>query len=162
MLASPSPRIAVCVAGQLRSAACVAADSGKHGTLTPVGSIRSRLLEPLREHASVDVFTAFDTPPRGAEQRLPGALVSTLQQVLSVLQPVQGALIDAADDESAYEQAQRAIDKYQLKSIPNATACAALAIKISTLYTAVRVLAAPASARDARTRRVVAWCAAPA
>ena len=88
------PRIAICVAGQIRSAACRFEDTSKHPRATAVDSLREMLLVPLNATAGVDVFASLGTPPRGKEQRLPGALVSTLQRVLHVLQPVQAALID--------------------------------------------------------------------
>ena len=68
-----SARIAVCYAGQLRSATCRFAISSRSPstTLGALDSIQRHVIEPLRRHAdAVDVFTALDAPPRNKLQGL--------------------------------------------------------------------------------------------
>ena len=96
------PRIAVCYAGQLRSATCRFAARGStdssrspSGTaaLSALDSIQRYVIEPLRTHAAaVEVFTALDAPPR-TNQKLPGRMLEPLRRILDTLRPTQGVLI---------------------------------------------------------------------
>lgn len=134
----PWSSVAVCVSGQARTSTCRFADARAHPAhLTAIASIRQNLIEPLSSLAeTVDVFTALSSPPR-KNQRLPGAGISQLSTVLNTLRPVQGALIDEADDEAAY----KAISRRPLAAGPsggveaNASACVRLGVHLATLFT---------------------------
>lgn len=138
--------VAVCVAGQVRSATC--RHQQRPGGIvthdpavsTPITSIQKHLLAPLAALvAHVDVFAALDAPPRRG-QRLPGRMAPALMQVLSTLQPVQAALLDEADDDSAYGKlAHRSVlAPGKVDGEDNSTnysACGALSTRLATLFT---------------------------
>ena len=87
------PRVAVCYAGQLRSATCRFAPGSTNPSLGALDSIQRHVIEPLRAYAqAVEVFTALDAPPR-AHQRVPGRMMEPLRRILNTLRPTQGVLI---------------------------------------------------------------------
>lgn len=81
--------VAVCVSGQLRTAACHARGEPEGRRLTPMESLREYVLLPLAvvSARAPDVFAAFDTPPVDERQRFPGSSVDVLHHALDVLGP---------------------------------------------------------------------------
>lgn len=126
------PRVAVCVAGQLRSAGCAGSAGAR---LTPVESIDTHLLAVLRQRYDVSIFAALDAPPRRG-QRLPGALGNHLARALSVLKPDQLALFGEADDEAAWSVSRAPVASRlgEAGSSRNGSACARLSHRLEHLY----------------------------
>ena len=117
--------LAVCVAGQLRSATCEWRGSRY---APPALSIRDHLLSPLKAAgAAVDVFAALDAPPQHSP--LPGDSVTALKSILDILQPVQALFLDEAGDEQLYSRMRHEL----LPGEGNASACGLLSTRLARL-----------------------------
>lgn len=127
----PRPRIAVCVAGQVRTAVCPwRTDQGGVQLREPAWTIKEHVITPLRALLgpdAVDVFAALDAPPR-ERTRHPGIVVPALMELLRSIRPVGALFLGEADDERAFTSSARV---RVLPNEPNGTRCQLLSERLS-------------------------------
>lgn len=156
---SPSPplRVAFCITGQLRAAAC-GRRAGLYGAAnntkySPAESIRDHLIDPLRSHgAHVDVFTVIDAPP--ARIRRPGITAPLLRRALEAFDPVQAVLHDEASDSESWEHARRSpFGGMQTRLDRSVSSCGRLATRFEQLLGLSGLGGGTTPQRDKDTKR---------